>query len=243
MRLRELAQSRPRYGYLRLLVLLRREGWTVNHKRVYRLYCEEGLSLRTKKRPKRKCHLRVIPAGPSGPNERWSMDFVADRLVDGRRFRILTMVDLHTRECLALEAGFSLSGWHVTQVLEQVIAERGTPRMITVDNGSEFVSKEMDAWADRRAVRLDFIRPGKPVENCFIESFNGKLRDECLNSELFWNLDDTKRKLLEWKQDYNYTRPHSSLGDVSPAEFAAEWRSNRPEEGQFIKPELVQSAG
>lgn len=243
MRLRDLAAARPRFGYRRLYVLLRREGWQVNHKRIYRLYGEEGLSVRTKYRRKRASHCRVTPVMPFAPNQRWSMDFVADTLDDGRRFRALTVVDLFTRECLVIEADFSLPGRRVTSVLDRISMVRSLPKIITVDNGSEFISKEMDSWAYRRGVQLDFIRPGRPVENAHIESFNGRLRDECLNAELFLTLEDARQKLAEWKSDYNKSRPHSSLGDLSPVEFAAQWSSTNPQTVESLNPELVQSTG
>jgi len=243
MRLRELAAARPRFGYRRLYLLLRREGWRINHKRVYRLYGEEGLSVRTKKRRKRASHCRVAPAPPSAPNQRWSMDFIADTLDNGRRFRALTIVDVFTRECLAIEADFSLPARRVTAVLNRLAATRGLARIITVDNGSEFFSKEMDSWAYRNGVQLDFIRPGKPVENAYIESFNGRLRDECLNAELFLTLDDARCKLAEWKQDYNKVRPHTSLGDIPPSEFADQWISNRPQKVEILNQEVVQLTG
>jgi len=243
MRMRELACARPRFGYRRLHVLLRREGWHVNHKRTYRMYVEEELAVRTKKRKKRASHLRVLPVQPTAPNERWSMDFVMDTLDDGRRFRALTVVDVFTRECLALEASISFPGRKVAHVLEHLAQSHGMAKTITVDNGSEFFSKEMDAWAYRRGVRLDFNRPGKPVENAFIESFNGRLRDECLNGEIFFNVEDAQAKLLKWKTDYNRDRPHSSLGGLSPSEFAANWSSERPRKGQFPKLDSVQSEG
>lgn len=220
MRLRELAEARRRFGYRRLHVLLRREGWAINIKRTYRIYVDEGLSMRTKKRKKRGSHLRVVPAPASKRNERWSMDFVSDTLVDGRRFRALTVVDQYTRECVALHADFSLTGRKVRAVLDVLRGLRGLPKLITVDNGSEFASAEMDRWAYETGVRLDFIRPGKPVENAFIESFNGRLRDECLNGELFFSIDDARRKLQLWKVDYNEHRPHGSLGHLTPTEFA-----------------------
>ena len=242
-RLRELAASRPRFGYLRLHILLRREGWHVNRKRVYRLYREEGLGVRAKKRRKRSSYCRVTPCAPIAPNQRWSMDFVTDTLDDGRRFRTLTVVDVFTRECLALEADFSLPGRRVTVTLDRVSHSRSLPQLITVDNGSEFISKEMDSWAYRRGVRLDFIRPGRPVENAHIESFNGRLRDECLNAELFLTLEDARRKLTEWKSDYNNSRPHSSLGGISPLEFAANWRSTQSQKAEFLNNTSVQSEG
>jgi putative transposase len=171
------------------------------------------------------------------------MDFVADTLDDGRRFRALTVVDLFTRECLAIEADFSLPGRRVTAVLDRLATTRTLPKFITVDNGTEFISKEMDSWAYHRGVQLDFIRPGRPVENAHIESFNGRLRDECLNAELFLTLEDARQKLAEWKSDYNKDRPHSSLGGRSPLEFAAEWSSTSPQTVEFLNQELVQSTG
>ena len=234
MRLKELAGARPRFGHRRLHVLLRREGWVDNHKRTYRIYREEALSVRTKKRRKRASHLRVLPAPPTAPNQRWSMDFVADRLDDGRAFRTLTAVDVFTRECLTLAVDSSLTGRKVAVALDEVAAVRGYPKVITVDNGTEFYSKEMDSWAYRNGVQLDFIRPGKPVENAFIESFNGRLRDECLNAEVFLDLAHARRRILEWKLDYNESRPHGSLGDLSPSEFAARWRSTRPDEAKIL---------
>lgn len=220
MRLRELAQIRPRWGYLRLHVLLRREGWKVNKKRTYRIYREEGLSVRTKQRKKRASHLRVVPAAATQPNERWAMDFVHDQLMSGARFRALTVVDTFTRECPVIAVDTSFSGKKVAAALDALAAHRGYPKVITVDNGSEFYSKEMDAWAYRRGVRLDFIRPGKPVENGFIESFNGRLRDELLNAELFSDLVDARKKLEAWRRDYNGNRPHSALSGMTPTEFA-----------------------
>jgi putative transposase len=220
MRMRELAHERPRWGYLRLHVLLRREGWKVNKKRTYRIYREEGLSVRTKQRKKRASHLRVVPPAATGPNERWAMDFIHDQLMSGARFRALTVVDTYTRECPMLVADTSFSGKKVAAALDELAGERGYPKVITVDNGSEFYSKEMDAWAYRRGVRLDFIRPGKPVENGYIESFNGRLRDELLNAELFSDLVDAQGKLEAWRRDYNGNRPHSALSGMTPKEFA-----------------------
>jgi putative transposase len=221
MRLRELAAARPRFGCRRLHVMLRREGCHVNHKRTYRIYCEEDLSVRRKERRKRLSHVRVNSITPSGPNERWSMEFVADSLHEGRKFRILTVVDVFTRECLAVHADFSLTARKVTGVLEWIGSKRRYPKAITVDNGSEFISREMDGWAYRNAVSLDFIRPGRPVENCYIESFNGRLRDEFLNVEVFFDLEHARAKLREWKVDYNERRPRGSLDDLTPTEFAA----------------------
>jgi len=213
--------TRQRWGYLQLHVLLRREGWKVNKKRTYRIYREEGLSIRTKKRKKRGAHLRVVPPAATGPNERWAMDFVHDRLVDGSRIRILAVIDTFTRECPVIAVEKSFSGKKVGTVLDELGAERGYPKTITVDNGSEFYSREMDAWAYQHGVKLDFIRPGKPVENASIESFNGRLRDELLNAELFLDVLDARKKLEAWRLDYNGNRPHSALGAMTPTEFAA----------------------
>jgi putative transposase len=220
VRLRDLASTRIRYGYRRLTVLLRREGWHVNTKRVYRLYREEGLELRIQKKAKRAARTRIRPTQASYPNQRWSMDFVSDRLVDGRWFRILTVVDQFTRECLCAHADRSQTGEKVSERLERVIARRGVPESITSDNGGEFAGQTMDHWAHQTGVKLDFIRPGKPVENSYIESFNGRLRDECLNVEVFLDLADAQSKIEKWRRDYNQHRPHSALADRTPQEFA-----------------------
>lgn len=221
MRLRDLAMSRIRFGYLRLTVLLQREGWRVGKKLVYRHYRDLGLQMRTKRRRKLASARRVSVEPACQPNERWSMDFITERLEGGRYFRTLTVVDQFTRECPVLEPALSLSGRHVVACLERVAAQRGYPQSITVDNGTEFTSRAMDAWAYEHGVRLDFIRPGKPVENGFIESFNGRLRDECLNTHLFWNIEDARKKLEQWRWDYNHRRPHSALANLPPAAFAA----------------------
>ncbi len=220
MRLRDLAASRVRYGYRRLTVLLRREGRLVNAKRIYRLYAEAGLQLRTKKRAKRAAHARVPLPSPVRANQRWSMDFVSDRLADGRWFRILTIVDQYTRECLCAHAERSQTGASVVEQVDRVVAMRGAPESITTDNGGEFAGQAMDAWAHRVGVKLDFIRPGKPVQNGYIESFNGRLRDECLNTEVFLSMADAREKIERWRRDYNEERPHSSLADQTPGEFA-----------------------
>lgn len=220
VRLRELAELRRKFGSPRLLVLLHREGHLVNHKRVERLYREEGLSLRNKKRKKRVSHLRVVLDRPEHANQHWSMDFVSDSLWNGRRFRVLTIVDDLTRECPALEVDHSLPGLRVTRVLDRLAATRGLPKVITVDNGPEFISKAMDAWAFQNKVRLRFIQPGKPVQNAYVESFNGKFRDECLNENVFIDLHDARSKIETWRRDYNSTRPHSSLNNLTPEEFA-----------------------
>ena len=218
-RLRELAAVRVRFGYRRLTVLLRREGWQVNAKRVWRLYREEGLTMRTKRRQKLASRVRVPPPAATAPQERWSMDFVHDRCIDGRAFRVLTIIDQFTRECVALVAAQTWRGEDVARVLETVAQRRGVPHSITVDNGTEFQSHAMDAWAYRRQTTLAFIRPGKPVDNTFIESFNGRLRDEGLNTQQFLSLSDAQRQLDLWRYDYNAVRPHSALGDRTPNEM------------------------
>jgi putative transposase len=223
MRLRELAAARVRFGYRRLTVLLKREGWPVNAKRIYRLYKQEGLMVRTMKRKKTASNIRVPLASATQPNQRWSMDFVSDRLADGRWFRILTVVDQFTRECILLCAERSISGHQVCSALEQAIQERGAPESITLDNGSEFASKVMDAWAYQKGIQLHFTRPGKPVENGFIESFNGRLRDECLNATIFLSVADAQTKLAFWREDYNTVRPHSALDDRAPNIFRTIW--------------------
>ena len=223
-RLRELAGNRPRYGYRRLSVMLRREGWQVNAKRVYRIYREENLGVRTAKRKKRGAHLRVPLPAATRPKQRWSMDFVSDRLVDGRWFRILTVVDPYTRECLCAYPDRSQTGEKVVVQRKRLVVLRGAPESITTDNGGEFAGKAMEAWAYKNVVKLDLIRPGKPVENGYIESFHGRLRDECLNGEIFFDLADAREKLERWRADYNQHRPHSSLDDRTPAEFAQQVR-------------------
>ena len=221
IRLRDLAATRIRYGYRRLTVMLRREGWRVNTKRVYRLYREEALQVRRKKRVKSAAQARITLPEATFVNQRWSMDFVSERLADGRWFRILTIVDQYTRECLCAYADRSQTGEKVGEQLHRLTELRGAPESITSDNGSEFTGKAMDFWAHQAGVKLDFIRPGKPVENGYIESFNGRLRDECLNVEVFLDLADARRKLDKWRNDYNQQRPHSSLADRTPDEFAS----------------------
>lgn len=225
MRLRELAASWVRFGYRRLTVLLRREGWAVNAERIYRLCKEDGLTVRTKVRRKIARRQRAPLLRPTRPNERWAMDFVSDRVADGRWFRVLTAVDQFTHECLLLLADGSLAGQKVAEALSRVIAERGAPAAITVDNGTEFASTAMDVWSYQCRVQLDFIRPGRPVENGYIESFNGRLRDECLNVHVLFTLADVREKLERWRQDYNQVRPHSALGDYPPQQFEQYWRS------------------
>ena len=218
-RLRALATERPRWGYRRLAVLLEREGHRANHKLVHRLYREEGLVVR-RRRKKRAAVVRTPVAAPTRPNERWSLDFVSDALADGRKFRALNIVDAFTRECLVIEVDTSLPGARVVRVLERLRATRSLPTTITVDNGPELAGKAMDQWAYSAGVTLDFITPGKPVENAYIESFNGKFRDECLNQHWFVSLADARFHIERYRIDYNEVRPHSSLGNQTPAQFA-----------------------
>ena len=218
--MRELAHARPRYGYRRVHVLLRREGWPVNLKRVRRLYRLEGLQLRHRVRRRKHASLhRGIPPAASRAHERWSMDFVHDALFDGRAFRVLTVVDQWSRWSPILEVAQGMSGMTVAEALDRAIARHGAPRTITVDHGTEFTSRALDEWAYRRGITLDFIRPGKPSENGFIEAFNGKLRDECLNAHQFLSIEDARSKIEAWRVDYNLHRPHSSLGQLTPREY------------------------
>ena len=243
VRLRDLALTRIRFGYLRLTVLLRREGWVVGKKLIYRLYKELGLSMRTKRRRRLVSRSRMILPRAEASNERWSMDFVTTRLENGRYFRILTLVDQFSRECLALEPAVSMTGVKVAQCLDGVVTQRGKPKSIRVDNGTEFQSRAMDGWAYRNGVQLDFIRPGKPAENGLIESFNGRLRDECLNVHLFWTIDEAKRILTMWREDYNRIRPHSSLGQLTPWEYAERaWkqRQNLSLQERMLKVQVFQ---
>lgn len=221
-RLRELAAERPRYGYQRLWALLRREGWLINHKRVYRLYCEEGLKLRKRRRRARAQVERVPLSLPTKADERYSMDFMRDTLADGRVFRTLNIVDDYTRECLVIEVDTSLPGARVVRVLERLAAAGRQPLHIVVDNGPEFASKTVDQWAARRGVSLRFIDPGKPIQNAFVESFNGKFRDECLSQHWFISLEEARNVSEAWRVDYNERRPHQSLQYRTPVEFAKE---------------------
>jgi len=239
-RLRELAEQRRKFGAPRLHTLLRREGRLINHKRTERLYREEGLSLRLKKRRKRISHLRVVMDRPERINQHWSMDFVSDSLYNGRRFRVLTVVDDLSRECPVLEVDHSLTGKRVTRVLERITLTCGLPEAITVDNGPEFISKALDLWAFENNVKLRFIQPGKPTQNAYIESFNGKFRDECLNDNVFVNLNSAQKIIELWRKDYNSERPHSSLNDLTPKEFAARFKEQQTEN---TKLKLVQSMG
>ena len=218
-RLKELAMQRRRFGSPRLTVMLRREGHKVNHKRVERIYAEEGLQVKKRKKKRQTAAVRVAIPTPEKPNVRWSMDFVSDALSDGRKFRCLTVVDDYSRESPVIEVDTSLPGHRVAQILDGLGGSRGLPDVIVCDNGPEFSGGALDWWAHERGVKLAFIRPGKPVENAFIESFNGKFRDECLNENWFVSLKDAQEKIETWRRDYNKNRPHSSLGNLSPEEF------------------------
>lgn len=219
-KIRAIAQARPRFGYRRILVMLKREGISIGGERLRRLYREEGLSLRMRPKRRRKLasYLRIIAPPPQGPYERWTMDFMVDSFMDGRRFRVLTVVDIYSRHSPIIEADLALNGGKVVAALERATKHFGCPRVIQVDNGSEFQSKVLDAWAFEHEVKLGFIRPGKPVDNCFIESFNARLRDERFNANVFTSLADARRKIEAWRIDYNEQRPHGSLGDRTPSE-------------------------
>ena len=224
-RLRALAHERRRFGYRRLHVLLRREGFIVNHKRLFRIYREERLLVRRRGGRKRALGTRAPMLIPEWPNDRWSLDFVADQFIDGRRLRILVVVDDCTRECLALIADTSISGVRVARELDRLRGERGKPKTIVSDNGTELTSNAILRWADDHKIAWHYIAPGKPVQNAFPESFIGRLRDELLNETLFRSLAHTRAALEAWRADYNSERPHSRLGWMSPAIYAAERRS------------------
>jgi putative transposase len=219
-RMRAIAQERRRFGYRRLHVLLKREGYVVNHKKLFRLYREEKLAVRRRGGRKRAIGTRAPMTVPMAPNDRWSLDFVSDQLTDGRRFRILTVVDDCSRECLALVADTSLSGTRVARELDRLLIERSKPKMVISDNGSELTSNAILTWADQNRVAWHYIAPGKPMQNAFIESFNGRLRDELLNETLFTSLAQARVALGCWRADYNDARPHSQLGWKTPSEFA-----------------------
>jgi len=217
-RLRALAAERPRFGYRRLHALLRREGYPVNHKRIHRLYRAEGLAVRQRPRKRVAVGRGIPPTMGNDPNDRWCLDFVSDSLASGRRMRALSVVDTCTREALTIEVNTSLPATRVVRVLDQLIHERTTPKVIVLDNGPELTSQRLDQWADQHHVALQFIDPGKPIQNAFIESFNSRFRDECLNAHWFTSLADAQRLIEAWRLDYNQCRPHSSLGYQTPEE-------------------------
>lgn len=218
-KLEKFAEQYRRFGYKRLHILLRREGFCLNHKRTYRLYKEAGLSLRKKKR-KLPMEKRCKPLSVKNVNERWSLDFVSDMLKSGKRIRILTMIDEATRECINLEADTCLTGERVVMALNKSAFFRGLPEEILTDNGPEFTSLALSQWCYENQVKHLFIEPGKPIQNAYIESFNGKFREECLNAHWFKNLQETRMLLENWRWEYNHFRPHSSLGNLTPCEYA-----------------------
>lgn len=224
-RLETLAVLKPRWGYRRLhWRLTQREGWLVNRKRVQRVYCEAGLHVRRRRR-KRVSVARRPSVAPTRPHERWSMDFVSDTLGDGRAVRIFTLVDDCSRESPGLLVDYSLPAERLTQFLDELPV---LPPVLVCDNGPEFTSQHLDQWAHERGITLHFIRPGKPIDNCFIESFNGRLRDECLNESWFVNLRDAQRTIEAWRVEYNVARPHSGLANRTPAEFAESYLTTAP---------------
>lgn len=225
-RLRELAAKRPRAGYRTLCRLLRREGVAVNHKRVYRLYRAEGLLIRVKRRKRLAAAARQAPPPATRPWQRWAMDFMFDRTTDGHRFRILTLIDIVTRRSPGAVVERSIGGPRVVRFLDQVAAVHGYPESINIDNGPEFISAALDQWAHAHGVQLHFSRPGKPVDNAFIESFNGRLRDECLNTNWFYGLEQAREVIAEWLDDYNTHRPHSSLAGLTPTEYEKQLRTS-----------------
>jgi putative transposase len=228
MRIREIAQSRVRYGYRKIRVLLNRDSWGVGKHLVYRLYREEGLALKKRPQHKRKAvRHREERFTATAPNQAWSIDFIADQLQDGTRFRALTVLDVYTREGVAIEPGQSLKGEDVVRVLSRLKQQRGVPKLLFCDNGSEFTSQAVDLWAYQNEMKIDFSRPGKPTDNAFVESFNGTFRAECLNAHWFETLAEAKRLIEAWRQEYNGSRPHRSLGDRTPSEFASEYAASR----------------
>ena len=219
-RIREIAETRVRYGYRRIHILLRREGWQVNAKRVYRLYVEEGLQIRNK-RPKRKvaAKLRDDRKPAASPNEVWAMDFLSDQLFDGTKIRVLTIVDTFSKLSPAIEVRTRYTGADVVNTLERITQDYGVPKSIRVDQGPEFISKDLDLWAYMNGVILDFSRPGKTTDNAFAEAFNGKVRAECIDQNWFLSIEDARLKCETYRHEYNNERPHSSIGNKTPAEF------------------------
>jgi putative transposase len=229
MRIREIARARVRYGYRKIRALLNREGWNVGKYLVCRLYKEEGMTLKKMRRQRKRKAIkhREERFQATAPDQAWSIDFVADQLQDGRRFRALTVVDIFTREGVAIEVGQSLKGDDVVRTLNRSKNKRGVPKLLFCDNGSEFSSQAMDLWAYQNGVKIDFSRPGKPTDNAFVESFNGTFRAECLDAHWFNDLNEAKRIIEDWRQEYNESRPHRSLGERTPSEFASQIVASR----------------
>ena len=234
-RIKEIAAVRVRYGYRRIHVLLRREGWQINHKRVRRLYREEGLNLRFGRRSRRKLNRQRELVRPIADkvNQCWTMDFVSDALYNGRRIRALTLLDVFSRESLAIKVEKSLKGEEVVKTLQTVASMRGLPSCIHCDNGAEFTSKAMDQWAYENKVVIIFSRPGKPTDNAIIESFNGRFREECLSIHWFLSLEDAKSKIEEWRMEYNESRPHMSLSYMTPHEYSMVMMKNKAEDSHL----------
>jgi len=233
-RLRALAGERRRFGYRRLHILLRREGIELNHKKLFRLYREERLTVRRRGGRKRALGTRAPMTLPQSPDQRWSLDFVSDVLADGRRFRVLVVVDDFTRECLALVVDTSISGRRVARELDAVVVKRKKPLMIVSDNGTELTSHAMLRWQEERGVGWHYIAPGKPMQNAFVESLNGRFRDECLNEHVFRSLPTARRIIEAWRIDYNAYRPHTSLSGVTPNEFAARSHKDHNQNGFWL---------
>ncbi len=238
MRIREITLTRVHYGDRRVHVQLRREGWSDNHKRVYRIYREEGLSLHLKRPRRNKAAKNRQPLQQAKhPNHIWGMDFVSDALFDGRRLRLLTIIDLFTRGCLGILVGHSLTGQDVQEALTAIARFRGNPKVLKIDNGSEFAGKVMDRWAYERGIEIDFSRPGMPTDNATVESFNGRLRQECLNENCFLSSADAREKIDAWRAFYNQVRPHFALGWSTPADYARKHamieQKQRPEKPDF----------
>jgi putative transposase len=235
-RMRQLVETNRSIGLPMLHVILRREGLVRNHKRTERIYQEQGLAIKLRRRKKRASATRLKLPEASRPNERWSMDFMQAVLWNGRRFRMLCVVDQFTKECPVIEVDTSITGLRVSRVLEWLQVTRGLPEAITVDNGPEFAGMTLDRWAYTKHVKLDFIRPGKPVENAFIESFNGRLRQECLNQHHFLDLEEARRVIEEWRLRYNSFRPHRALRGMTPERFASQWQDKNNNQHPGITP-------
>ena len=242
--LRDLAAQYRRWGCETLTELLRRDGWTDNHKRIYRVYCEEGLQVKRRKKRKTAKWRGESLEQPGRVNELWAMDFLSDQLADGRRLKVLAVIDVYTRECLALEVDSSLTGERVVRVMCDLAEKRGLPAKIMMDNGPEFTGRAMDRWAFEHGVHLHFIQPGKPMQNGYVEAFNSTLRDQCLNENWFIGLADTREILEAWRRLYNEVKPHSALGRKTPSEYAAEQSesalNNNVEQPGPLTQELVQ---